>query len=169
MLLTVARNTSPDGIGDQGAASARAPASTRQVDEVSVHGKRAVAARAPGSGQWTEEAPAMEEDVALDVNGETPRVHVDPGTPLLYVLRNDLGLPGAKFGCGLEQCGACKVLVDGEALPTASVPGTTARSRRVRLAARCLCRRNRPLRPHARRHGDGHPESDHQSFHHHFL
>ena len=60
----------------------------------------------------------MEEDVVLDVNGEMHRVRVDPDTPLLYILRNDLGLPGAKFGCGLEQCGACKVLVDGEALPT---------------------------------------------------
>ena len=51
----------------------------------------------------------MEEDVALDVNGEMHRVRVDPSTPLLYILRNDLGLPGAKFGCGLEQCGACVV------------------------------------------------------------
>src|SRR5262245_16275435 len=64
----------------------------------------------------------MEEDVTLDVNGEMHRVRVDVSTPLLYILRNDLGLLGAKFGCGLEQCGACKVLVDGEALPSCRAP-----------------------------------------------
>ena len=73
----------------------------------------------------------MEEDVVLDVNGEMHRVRVDPDTPLLYILRNDLGLPGAKFGCGLEQCGACKVLVDGEALPTCRAPVASFRGRAI--------------------------------------
>jgi nicotinate dehydrogenase subunit A len=73
----------------------------------------------------------MEEDVALDVNGEMHRVRVDPSTPLLYILRNDLGLPGAKLGCGLEQCGACKVLVDGEALPTCRAPVASFRGRTI--------------------------------------
>jgi nicotinate dehydrogenase subunit A len=50
---------------------------------------------------------------ALDVNGETHTVEADPATPLVYVLRNQLGLTAAKLGCGLEQCGACAVLVDG--------------------------------------------------------
>ena len=58
----------------------------------------------------------MEEDVALVVNGVERRVRVELGTPLLYVLRNDLGLTAAKFGCGLEQCYACAVLADGEAV-----------------------------------------------------
>ena len=49
----------------------------------------------------------------LKVNGAARSVSVEPGTPLLHVLRNDLGLSGAKFGCGLAQCGACSVLVDG--------------------------------------------------------
>ena len=49
----------------------------------------------------------------LLVNGETHAVRVEPGTPLLYVLRNDLKLNGAKFGCGQSQCGACSVLIDG--------------------------------------------------------
>lgn len=49
----------------------------------------------------------------LKVNGQTRTVDADPDTPLLYVLRNDLGLSGPKFGCGLSQCGACTVLVDG--------------------------------------------------------
>lgn len=64
----------------------------------------------------------MEAEVALLVNGREHRLRVELGTPLLYVLRNDLGLLGAKFGCGLEQCGACKVLVDGEALPSCRAP-----------------------------------------------
>ena len=46
----------------------------------------------------------------------------DPETPLLTVLRNDLGLKGPKFGCGLEQCGSCKVLIDGTATPSCQIP-----------------------------------------------
>ena len=55
---------------------------------------------------------------SLRVNGEVREVSVEPDTPLLYVLRNDLGLNGPKFGCGLAQCGACTVLVGGR--PTRS-------------------------------------------------
>jgi nicotinate dehydrogenase subunit A len=51
---------------------------------------------------------------ALTVNDETREFAIDPATPLLYVLRNELKLNAAKFGCGLGQCGACTVLVDGE-------------------------------------------------------
>ncbi len=62
------------------------------------------------------------------VNGRAHEVDADPATPLLYVLRNDLELNGAKFGCGLGQCGACTVLIDGEAvfsclLPIAALAG----------------------------------------------
>jgi nicotinate dehydrogenase subunit A len=60
--------------------------------------------------------------VSLKVNGTTHRVTADPDTPLLYVLRNDLGLNGAKFGCGLGQCGACTVLVDGAASRSCVMP-----------------------------------------------
>jgi len=58
------------------------------------------------------------EKIMLRVNGQSRGLYVDPETPLIYVLRNDLSLKGTKFGCGLEQCGACKVIVDGEALPS---------------------------------------------------
>jgi aerobic-type carbon monoxide dehydrogenase small subunit (CoxS/CutS family) len=49
----------------------------------------------------------------LTVNGETHTFDLDPSTPLLYILRNDLGLRGPRFGCGLGQCGTCTVLIDG--------------------------------------------------------
>jgi nicotinate dehydrogenase subunit A len=54
--------------------------------------------------------------VSLKVNGAARAVPAEPDTPLLYVLRNDLELNGAKFGCGLAQCGACTVLIDGKAV-----------------------------------------------------
>lgn len=65
---------------------------------------------------------------ALKVNGKTHDVAADPRTPLLYVLRDDLQLNAAKFGCGLGQCGACTVLVDGQpvyscVLPIAALAG----------------------------------------------
>ena len=54
--------------------------------------------------------------ISLKVNGSTRSVPAEADTPLLYVLRNDLGLNGAKFGCGLAQCAACTVLLDGRAV-----------------------------------------------------
>src|SRR6516162_6980334 len=54
--------------------------------------------------------------ISLKVNGARHSVPAEPNTPLLYVLRNDLALNGAKFGCGLAQCGACTVLLDGRAV-----------------------------------------------------
>jgi nicotinate dehydrogenase subunit A len=55
--------------------------------------------------------------IALRVNGVACRVTLDPTTPLVYVLRNDLGLVGTRHGCDMEQCGACRVLVDGVVRP----------------------------------------------------
>jgi nicotinate dehydrogenase subunit A len=58
----------------------------------------------------------------LKVNGSEYEIDADPDTPLLYVLRNDLALNGAKFGCGLGQCGACTVMIDGEAIFSCLTP-----------------------------------------------
>ena len=55
-------------------------------------------------------------NITLKVNGTTRTVDVEPATPLLYVLRNDLGLQGPRFGCGLGQCGACTVIIGGQAV-----------------------------------------------------
>ena len=69
--------------------------------------------------------------VALRVNGKSRSVDTDPDTPLLYVLRNDLALRGPKFGCGLGQCGACTVVMDGNAVRSCSVSVGSAQSRTI--------------------------------------
>ena len=74
---------------------------------------------------------AASRHVVLDVNDRSFAVEVDPDTPLLYVLRNDLGLNGPKFGCGLGECGACTVLVDGVPARSCVVPVKGIGTRRV--------------------------------------
>jgi aerobic-type carbon monoxide dehydrogenase small subunit (CoxS/CutS family) len=69
--------------------------------------------------------------LTLTVNGKTHQVEVDPQTPLLYVLRGELALNGAKFGCGLGQCGACTVLVDGAAVYSCNTPVGELEGRRI--------------------------------------
>ena len=68
----------------------------------------------------------------LQVNGKQHAVDLDPDTPLLYVLRNELELNGAKFGCGLGQCGSCTVLVDGKSVMSCLVPVSAVGGRAVR-------------------------------------
>jgi nicotinate dehydrogenase subunit A len=60
--------------------------------------------------------------ISFSLNGKPCEVDVDPDTPLLYVLRNDLGLQGARFGCGVGLCGACFVHVDGVSVPSCDTP-----------------------------------------------
>ena len=66
--------------------------------------------------------------LTLIVNGTSHTLDVDPSTPLLYVLRNDLGLQGPRFGCGLGQCGACTVIVNGAATRSCIVPAGSVKS-----------------------------------------
>lgn len=70
--------------------------------------------------------------ITLNVNGVSHTVDVDPSTPLLYVLRNSLRLNGAKFGCGLGQCGACTVSVGGEPVFSCLLPVVAVGERLVR-------------------------------------
>jgi nicotinate dehydrogenase subunit A len=70
--------------------------------------------------------------ITLKVNGTTHDIDADPATPLLYVLRNDLALNGAKYGCGLGQCGACTVQVDGQAVFSCITPILLVQNKNVR-------------------------------------
>ena len=69
--------------------------------------------------------------IALTVNGKSRTVDTDPTTPLLYVLRNELQLNGPRFGCGLSQCGACTVIINGGAVRSCSLPVSAARGKSV--------------------------------------
>ena len=66
--------------------------------------------------------------ITLKVNGKAHSVDVDPSTPLLYILRNDLELQGPRFGCGLGQCGACAVIINGAAVRSCVTPCSTVKS-----------------------------------------
>lgn len=72
----------------------------------------------------------MEKTLTLQVNGQAVQLDAEPQTPLLYILRNDLALNGPKYGCGLGECGACTVIVDGRATRSCVFPvgGAVGRS-----------------------------------------
>ena len=70
-------------------------------------------------------------NISLRVNGKSHTVDVDPATPLLYVLRNDLDLHGPRFGCGLGQCGACTVIIKGEAVRSCIRPISTVQGAEI--------------------------------------
>jgi nicotinate dehydrogenase subunit A len=69
--------------------------------------------------------------ISLSVNGRTHAVTVDADTPLLYVLRDNLNLKGPRFGCGLSQCGACTVIIDGTAVRSCVYPASTAKGHKI--------------------------------------
>jgi nicotinate dehydrogenase subunit A len=73
----------------------------------------------------------MKEPVILHVNGVSHTVNTDPSTPLLYILRNELSLNGPKYGCGLQQCGACMVLLDGKAHTSCMLPVSSIKGRSI--------------------------------------
>jgi nicotinate dehydrogenase subunit A len=70
--------------------------------------------------------------ITLNVNGQAREVDADPATPLLYVLRDHLAMNGARYGCGLGQCGACTVMVDGEAVFSCLTPISMLAGRKIR-------------------------------------
>ncbi len=69
--------------------------------------------------------------ITLNINGETKNVEVDPATPLLWVIREQLNLPGTKFGCGISQCGACTVHLNGEPVRSCVTPVRKAENQQV--------------------------------------
>lgn len=69
--------------------------------------------------------------ISLCVNGTRHELQVAPDVPLIFVLRNDLGLKSPKLGCGLEQCGACRVLLDGRAVPSCRLPVADAQGKQI--------------------------------------
>jgi nicotinate dehydrogenase subunit A len=69
--------------------------------------------------------------ISLRVNNQNRVVDTDPTTPLLYVLRDDLELHGPRFGCGLGQCGACTVIMEGNAVRSCSIPVSSAQNRSI--------------------------------------
>jgi nicotinate dehydrogenase subunit A len=71
------------------------------------------------------------ESTKLKVNGREREVAAEPKTPLLYILRNDLGLKGTRFGCGTGHCGACTVLMDGKAIQSCDTPLWSAEGREI--------------------------------------
>jgi nicotinate dehydrogenase subunit A len=73
----------------------------------------------------------MAKSIRLDVNGKIQQIEVDEEEPLLYILREDFGLNGPKFGCGLHQCGSCLVLIDGKATYTCIQPGQSFEGKKI--------------------------------------
>lgn len=88
----------------------------------------------------------MATHITLRVNGKSQNIQIDQDTPLLYVLRNQLTLNGPKFGCGLEQCGACMVLLDGKAVTSCRLPVAAAQNREI-TTLEGLVRENGDLHP----------------------
>ena len=67
----------------------------------------------------------------LTINGKSTEVDLDPNTPLLWVLRDELGMTGTKYGCGIAQCGACTVHIDGQAVRSCSMPLSAVAGRKI--------------------------------------
>ena len=69
--------------------------------------------------------------VRLTINGSSIDVNVNPSTPLLWAIREQVGLTGTKYGCGIAQCGACTVHVDGKAVRSCVIPVSAAESKQI--------------------------------------
>ena len=84
--------------------------------------------------------------IDLFVNGKKHTIQADPATPLLYVLRNQLELNGPKYGCGLQLCGACMVLLDGKAEPSCILPVSAVKNAKI-TTLEGLTENNKTLHP----------------------
>ena len=73
----------------------------------------------------------MAASMELEINGKKYSVNYPPDTPLLYVLRDNLGLHGPRFGCGLGQCGACTVIMEGKSVRSCTIPTSAAQNKRI--------------------------------------
>ena len=85
----------------------------------------------------------MPQQLTLNVNGKDRRVAIAPDTPLLYVLRDNLGLHGPKFGCGLGECGACTVIMNGAAIRSCVMPAAAAKGAKI-VTLEGLCTGEKP-------------------------
>ena len=72
----------------------------------------------------------------LNVNGKSEKVDVEPETPLLWVLRDNIGLTGTKYGCGIARCGVCTIQVDGQAMKASQLPASAAVTKRKEILLR---------------------------------
>jgi nicotinate dehydrogenase subunit A len=88
----------------------------------------------------------MKKKITIGVNGKSHALQVDPATPLLYILRNQLQLNGPKYGCGYEQCGACMVLLDRKAVPSCRIPVEAVREKSI-VTLEGLTQKNGELHP----------------------
>jgi aerobic-type carbon monoxide dehydrogenase small subunit (CoxS/CutS family) len=84
-------------------------------------------------------------NITLKVNGRTHALDIEPATPLLYILRNDLGLQGPRFGCGLGQCGACAVIINGAAVRSCILPASSVKGEITTLEGLASNGRLQPL------------------------
>ena len=73
----------------------------------------------------------------LTINGKTQEINVDPNTPLLWAIREQVGLTGTKYGCGIAQCGACTVHLDGAAVRSCVMPVAAAEGKKITNICRC--------------------------------
>lgn len=84
-------------------------------------------------------------ELTFNINGREHTIDIDPQTPLLWVLRDHLGMTGTKFGCGIAQCGACTVHLDGAAVRSCRVPAQAAASMKVRTIEALSADASHPL------------------------
>jgi nicotinate dehydrogenase subunit A len=119
-----------DETADRQAPPAPAGDGTRRAAIGAVAAAAAVGV-AGGAFALAERAGLLDRGLRITVNGQDHDVQADPATPLLYVLRNEVGLQGVRFGCGMAECGACTVQLDGKAIRSCVTPVSQAARRSV--------------------------------------